>query len=84
MRSSDPNDLTVGSRAYAGRPIGLNTTLPGLAQQFAPVRDINKQAVEKISEPREDFTRDTALTGKSGRLARPQFNAERQFRMARP
>jgi hypothetical protein len=26
-RSSDPNDLTVGSSAYAGRPIGLDTTL---------------------------------------------------------
>jgi AraC-like DNA-binding protein len=34
---------------------------------------------KRSPEPREDFTRDTALTGKSGRLARPPINAERKF-----
>ena len=38
---------TVGLRAYAGHLIDLDTTLLVLSQQFEPVRDIDKQAVEK-------------------------------------
>jgi hypothetical protein len=52
-RSSDPNDRTVGPRAWAGRLIDLDTTLPVLSQQFEPVRDIDKQAVEKDMQNRE-------------------------------
>jgi hypothetical protein len=79
-RSSDPNDLTVGSSAYAGRPIDLDKTLLVRRNKFEPVRDIDKQAVERSPKSRENFTRDTALTAKSGRLACPQFNAEHKFR----
>ena len=38
---------------YAGRLIDLDTTLPVLSQQFEPVRDIDKQAVEKDLQSRE-------------------------------
>jgi hypothetical protein len=40
---------TVDPRAWAGRLIDLDTTLPVLSQLFEPVRDIDKQALEKIS-----------------------------------
>ena len=51
--ASDSSGLTVGSRANAKRPIELDATLLVLSQQFEPVRDIDKQAVEKDIQSRE-------------------------------
>jgi hypothetical protein len=45
------------------------------------IRPCGARATVRTPEPREDFTRDAALTGKSGRLA-PPINAE--FGIARP
>jgi hypothetical protein len=44
---------TVDPRAWAGRLIDLDTTLPVISQQFEPVCEIDKQAVEKDTESRE-------------------------------
>jgi hypothetical protein len=44
---------TVDPRAWAGRLIDLDTTLPVISQQFEPVREIDKQAVEKAIQSRE-------------------------------
>jgi hypothetical protein len=41
------------ARAYAGALIDLDTTLPVISQQFEPVCEIDKQAVEKDTESRE-------------------------------
>jgi hypothetical protein len=43
----------VGPRAYAGRLIGLDTTLLVLSQQFEPVCAVDKEAVEKDLQSRE-------------------------------
>jgi len=43
----------VGPRACAGRPIDFDTALLVLSQQFEPVRDIDKQAVDKDLQSRE-------------------------------
>jgi hypothetical protein len=46
-------DGTVGPRAYAGRLIDFDTALLVLSQQLEPVRDIDKQAVDKDLQSRE-------------------------------
>jgi len=52
-KSSGPKVLTVVPRAYAGRLIDLDTTLPGPSRRFEPVRYIDEHDVGKDLQSRE-------------------------------